>query len=112
LQEKYFFDVEKMSKNKIYLLIHNIMSKKLIKGRPLKTIKETWTWKNIKSIDLKKKIIIPNKILEKSAEKKLLENYILVRPKIWKPFLRSKPNLLKKDNLDPKIKPRKILLKK
>lgn len=78
--------------------------------KPLKTIEENSKWKNIKTIDIKTKKVIKNPDLESLAEKWKLPWYEKVKPKIIKPYLRSKKDEIKKNNLDPKIaviKPRK-----
>lgn len=83
--------------------------------KPLKTIEENSKWKNIKTIDTKTKKISKNIVLEKLAEKWKLVWYVVVKPKKIKPYLKSKKDESKINNLDPKlkiIKPRKIGSKK
>jgi hypothetical protein len=86
--------------------------KKLLKIKPLKTIKENSKWKNIKTINTKTKNKTKNKDLEKLVNKWKLPWYEVVNPKEDKEkFLRSKKDKFKKNNLDPKIKitkPKKI----
>lgn len=82
--------------------------------KPLKTIEENSTWKNIKTINTITKKVSKNSVLEKLAEKWKLPWYETVKPKIIKPYLRSIKNKVKIDNLDPKIeniKSRKIIKK-
>ena len=82
--------------------------------KPLKTIKENSKWKNIKTINLKTKIVSKNTDLEKLAEKWKLAWYEVVKPNIIKPYLRSEKDKSKKNNLDPKIasiKTRKVAKK-
>lgn len=83
--------------------------------KPLKTIKEGFKWKNIKTINIKTNKVSKNKELEQIAEKWKLHWYELVKPNDKENFLRSKKDKTKKNNLDPKIKitkPTKIRSKK
>lgn len=75
-----------------------------MKKKTLKTSKETKTWKNIKSIDLKNLSEKKNKELIKKAKKWELEWYHFVKPKNKDEYLRSNPDKKKNNNLDPKIK--------
>ena len=69
----------------------------------LKTIKETSKGKNIKSIDLKNLTKKENTELVKKADKGQLPGYHTVKQKGKAKFLRSNPDVKKKNNLDPKI---------
>lgn len=73
------------------------------KKKTLKTIKETKSGRNTKSIDLKNLTKKQNTELIKKAEKKKLPGYHVVKRKGQNKFLRSNPNSKKRDNLDPKI---------
>lgn len=68
-----------------------------------KTVEETKTGRNQKSIDLQKLTKKQNSELIKKAEKDNLPGYHVVHPKGKKKFLRSNPDKKKKNNLDPKI---------
>jgi len=70
----------------------------------LVTHKETSKWRNIKSINKETKIVTPNKVLIKKVEQKKLKEYVVVKSENKKPFLKSKPDKIKKNNLDPKRK--------
>ena len=80
-----------------------------MKKKTQKTIKETKTGRNVKSIDLKSLTVKQNKELIKKAEKGNLPGYHVVNPKKKARFLRSDPDRKKKNNLDPilKKKPKK-----
>ncbi len=71
--------------------------------KTLKTIKETKTGRNVKSIDLKNLTEKQNKELIKKAKVGNLPGYHVTKRKGQKEFLQSNPNSKKKDNLDPKI---------
>ena len=71
--------------------------------KALKTIKETSKGKNIKSIDLKNLTKKENTELVKKADKGQLPGYHTVKQKGKAKFLRSNPDVKKKNNLDPKI---------
>jgi len=73
------------------------------KKKPLKTIKETSTWRNVKSIDLNTLTEKENKSLIKKAEQDKLPWYHVVNPKNKDKYLRSNPDRKRKNNLDPKI---------
>ncbi len=73
------------------------------KKKTLKTIKETNTGRNKKSIDLKNLTKKQNSELIKKAEKDKLPGHHVVKQKGKKKFLRSNPDKKKKNNLDPKI---------
>lgn len=73
------------------------------KKKPLKTIKETSTGRNTKSINLNNLTEKQNKELIKKAEQGKLPWYHVVKQKDKKKFLRSNPDRRKKNNLDPKI---------
>ena len=75
-----------------------------MKKKTLKTIEETKTGKNKKSIDLKNLTRKENKDLIQKAEEGNLPGYHVVKPKNRAKFLRSNPDTKKKNNLDPKIK--------
>lgn len=72
--------------------------------KTLQTTKESKTWKNLKSIDLKNLSEKENKELIKKVKKWDLPWYHVVNE--WKKdeYLRSNPDRKKKNNLDPKIK--------
>ncbi|EKD65066.1 MAG: hypothetical protein ACD_50C00198G0002 [uncultured bacterium] len=71
--------------------------------KPLKTIKETSTGKNVKSINLKNLTKKQNQELIKKADNGQLPGYHTVKQKGKVKFLRSNPDVKKKNNLDPKI---------
>ena len=71
--------------------------------KPLKTIKETPSGRNLKSINLNNLSKEKNKELIKKAEAKKLPGYHTVKQEGKKKFLRSNPDRKKKNNLDPKI---------
>jgi hypothetical protein len=71
--------------------------------KPYKTIKETSTGRNTKSINIKKLTKTENKDLIKKAESGNLKGYHVVKRKRQEKFLRSNPDPKKKNNLDPKI---------
>lgn len=73
------------------------------KKKPLKTIKETPTGRNTKSINLNNLTEKQNKELIEKAEQGKLPWYHTVKQKGKKIFLRSNPDRRKKNNLDPKI---------
>ena len=72
--------------------------------KTLVTRKETPKGKNLKSIDKVTKKVTPNKVLIKKVVDKKLPGYIVVKAKEKAPFLKSKPDKTKKNNLDPKRK--------
>ena len=76
----------------------------MVNKKTLKTVKESSTGRNIKSIDLKNLTKLQNEALIKKAEKNNLPGYHAVQPKKGKKFLKSNPDRKKKNNLDPKIK--------
>jgi hypothetical protein len=80
-----------------------------MKKKTQKTIKETKTGRNVKSVDLKNLTEKQNKELIKKAENGNLPGYHVVNPKKKEKFLRSDPDRKKKNNLDPilKKKPKK-----
>ena len=71
--------------------------------KPLKTIKETPTGRNVKSINLKNLTKKQNAELIKKADAGKLPGYHTVKQKGKAKFLRSNPDRKKKNNLDPKI---------
>ncbi|PIR55438.1 hypothetical protein COU74_01095 [Candidatus Peregrinibacteria bacterium CG10_big_fil_rev_8_21_14_0_10_36_19] len=71
--------------------------------KTLKTIKETPKGKNVKSIDLRNLTKKENTELVKKADKGQLPGYHIVKQKGKAKFLRSNPDVKKKNNLDPKI---------
>jgi hypothetical protein len=71
--------------------------------KPLKTIKETPTGRNVRSINLANLTPAENRELIKKAEKGKLPNYHVVHPEGAKKFLRSNPDKKRKNNLDPMI---------
>ncbi len=75
----------------------------MVKKKTLKTIKETNTGRNIKSIDLKNLTEKQNQDLIKKAKAKKLPGYKVVKRKGQKEFLQSIPDSKKKNNLDPKL---------
>jgi hypothetical protein len=68
-----------------------------------KTIKETSTGRNKKSINLNNLSKEKNKVLIKKADAGKLPGYHTVKQEGKKKFLRSNPDRMKKNNLDPKI---------
>jgi hypothetical protein len=74
-----------------------------MKSKTWKTIKETPTGRNKKSIDLKNLSKERNKELIKKADAGNLLGYHTVKVEGKKKFLRSNPDRKKKNNLDPKI---------
>ncbi len=82
--------------------------------KPLKTIKEDSTWKNIESINTKTKKITKNKVLIEETKKWKNPWYEVVETKKKTKFIRSIKDETKTNNLDPKLKwiPRKITRKK
>jgi len=74
------------------------------KKKNLKTIKETSTGRNKKSIDLKNLTKKQNAELIKKADAGNLPGYHTVKQKEKKKFLRSNPDKKRRNNLDPKIK--------
>ena len=72
--------------------------------KPFKTIKETPTGRNIKSIKRANLTKKQNKDLIKKADEGKLPGYHTVKRKGQKKFLRSNGDRRKKNNLDPKIK--------
>lgn len=75
----------------------------MTKKKTLKTMKETKTGRNIKTIDLKNLTEKENKELIKKQKAGNLPGYKVVKRKIQKEFLQSIPDSKKKNNLDPKI---------
>ena len=71
--------------------------------KTLKTVKETPKGKNIKSIDLKNLTKKENTELVKKADKGQLPGYHNVKQKGKAKFLRSNPDVKKKNNLDSEI---------
>jgi hypothetical protein len=71
--------------------------------KPYKTIKETPTGRNQKSLNLNNLTAKQNSELIERAEKGNLSGYHVVKRKGQKKFLRSNPDPKKKNNLDPKI---------
>jgi hypothetical protein len=71
--------------------------------KTLKTIKETPTGQNKRSIDIKSLSNTKNKILIEKAKVGKLPGYHAVKEKGKKVYLRSNPDRRKKNNLDPKI---------
>jgi hypothetical protein len=71
--------------------------------KPYKTIKETSTGRNKKSINLNNLSKEKNKVLIKKADAGKLPGYHTVKQEGKKKFLRSNPDRRKKNNLDPKI---------
>lgn len=71
--------------------------------KPLKTIKETPTGRNVRSINLANLTQAQNRELIKKAEKDDLPGYHVVHPKRKAKFLRSNPDRKRKNNLDPMI---------
>ncbi len=79
-----------------------------MKRKTHKTIQETNTGKNVKSIDLKNLTEKKNKELIKKADVGDLPGYHTVKRKGQEKFLQSNPDRRKKNNLDPIIrKPKK-----
>lgn len=74
-----------------------------MKNKPYKTVKETNSGRNIKSIDLGNLSKEKNKELIKRADAGKLKGYHTVKQEGKKKFLRSNPDRRKKNNLDPKI---------
>ncbi len=74
-----------------------------MKNKPYKTLKETNSGRNIKSIDLRNLSKEKNKELIKKADAGTLPGYHTVKRDGEKKFLRSNPDRKKKNNLDPKI---------
>ena len=74
-----------------------------MKNKTLKTIKETSTGRNLKSINLKNLSKEKNKELVKKADAGSLPGYHTVKIEGKQKFLRSNPDRKKKNNLDPKI---------
>lgn len=74
-----------------------------MKHKPYKTIKETPSGRNKKSINLKTLSKEKNKELIKKADARKLAGYHTVKQEGKKKFLRSDPDRRKKNNLDPKI---------
>lgn len=72
--------------------------------KKLVTHTENSKGKNIKTIDRKTKKVTLNKELVKKAENKKLPGYTPVKSKNKEKYLRSKPDKIKKNNLDPKRK--------
>jgi len=68
-----------------------------------KTIKETPSGRNTKSINLDTLSKEKNKELIKKADAGKLTGYHTVKQEVKKKFLRSDPDRRKKNNLDPKI---------
>lgn len=68
--------------------------------KTLRTIKETPTGRNIKTIDLKNLTKHENIELIKKAERGELPGYHVVKPKKKPKYLRSNPDRKKKNNLD------------
>jgi hypothetical protein len=75
----------------------------MTKKKTLKTIKETKTGRNIKTIDLKNLTEKQNKELIKKQKAGKLPGYKVVKRTGQKEFLQSIPDKKKKNNLDPKI---------
>jgi|GEM_PF-2000347 len=75
----------------------------MTKKKTLKTIKETSTGRNVKSIDLKNLTEKQNKELIKMQKNGKLPGYKVVKRKGQKEFLQTIPDSKKKNNLDPKI---------
>lgn len=75
----------------------------MTKKKTLKTIKETKTGRNIKTIDLKNLTEKQNKELIKKQKAGKLPEYKVVKRTGQKEFLQSIPDSKKKNNLDPKI---------
>ncbi|MBU1626625.1 DUF3892 domain-containing protein [bacterium] len=71
--------------------------------KPYKTIKETPTGRNQKSLNLNNLTAKQNAELIKKADKGQLPGYHTVKQKGKAKFLRSNPDPKKKNNLDPKI---------
>lgn len=71
--------------------------------KKLKTVEETKTGRNKKSVDLKNLTKKENTELIKKAEQGNLKGYHVVKQKGKQKFLRSNPDRKKKNNLDPKI---------
>ncbi len=71
--------------------------------KTLKTIKETPSGRNTKSIDLKNLTKKENAELIKKADAGKLPGYHTVKVPGKQKFLRSDPDRRKKNNLDPKI---------
>lgn len=72
--------------------------------KPYKTIKETHTGRNVKSINRATLTKKQNKALVKKAEQGKLPGYHAVKRKGQKKFLRSNADRRKKNNLDPMIR--------
>jgi len=72
--------------------------------KPYKTTKETNTGRNEESVNLKNSLKAKNKELIKKVEAKKLPNYHVVKPEKKEKFLRSNPDIIRINNLDPKIK--------
>lgn len=72
-----------------------------MKKKPYKTIVETPTGRNKKSINLKTLTKAKNKELIKKADAGKLPGYHTVKQIGKKKFLRSNPDRKKKNNLDP-----------
>ncbi len=71
--------------------------------KPFKTIKETSTGRNTKSINVQNLTKLENKVLIKKVEAGKLVGYHTVKRKGQEKFLRSNSDPKKKNNLDPKI---------
>lgn len=78
-----------------------------MKKKTHKTIKETKTGKNVRSIDLKNLTEKENKELIKKADAGKLPGYHTVKRKGQEKFLRSNADRKKKNNLDPILKTKK-----
>ncbi|NCN07090.1 hypothetical protein GW933_00190 [Candidatus Falkowbacteria bacterium] len=74
-----------------------------MKNKPYKTIKETPSGRNKKSINLNNLSREKNKELIKKVETVGVPGYHVVKRKGEKKFLRSNLDRRKKNNLDPKI---------
>lgn len=75
-----------------------------MKKKTHKTIKETSTGRNVRSIDLKNLTEKQNIELIKKADMGNLPGYHTVERKGQAKFLQSNPDFKKKNNLDPIIK--------
>jgi len=71
--------------------------------KTLKTVKETSTGRNVKSIDLKNLTKKENRELIKKVEAGDLPGYHTVKREGQAKFLQSNPDRKKKNNLDPRI---------
>ena len=72
--------------------------------KPLKTIKETPTGRNLVSVNTKTGKKPKNPLLIEKVKQSKLPGYEVVKPKKKAEYLRSKSDKEKRNNLDPKIK--------